>query len=668
MHRHYPGLSDHFLVSVNLPLVTTAKGNQDHSCIRLFHKTDLGGFRDEIDKLHKVVAHEIDEGCDINTVWATFRDGLLHCVTKYVPVKHKRVRSPHEPMWFNLSAKQACSKQRKLYMRFIKTGDPIHKSMYKSLRKINKKLFRKLKQEYHMKTMYAPFLNGNTRPFFKHVKNLRGSTNTINSIKTLDGSKSDARDTIASTLNDYFHSVFSRKSEMPVITSDNTEPVVVTQEGVKKLLEMLKRGKAPRPDGLTGEILCLDTIGCSKILTDIFNLSLRSRRLPCEWKKANATPIFKGGERNLASNYRPVSLTCICCKLLEHIVLHTLQPQLDDVLCSNQHGFRKNLSCTTQLITVLHDLTNCVDNKTQVHAAVLDFSKAFDLVPHDNLISKLINMNFDHGIIEWVADFLSDRTQRVLLDGVASPEAQVTSGVPQGSVLGPALFLVYINDIVDAVSTSHIRLFADDTMVYREITSELDQIEFQRDLDRLYDWSVRNSMRFNAKKSKIIAFGTSKNDVAPKYDINGDYLETTESVKYLGVSINAKLRWNDHIDTIIRKGSGILGLLRHTLYDAPMQIKRVAYFTLCRPVLEYGSEAWDPYEKEQVTKLEVLQNKALRFIFNVKGRDVSMSELRQSQGIDSLEKRRKDARFRLLHSIIENDTLHPSLMATLDSM
>ena len=111
-----------------------------------------------------------------------------------------------------------------------------------------------------------------------------------------------------------------------------------------------------------------------------------------------------------------------------------------------------------------------------------------------------------------------------------------------------------------------------------------------------------------------------------------------------------------------------MGLLRHTLYDAPMQIKRVAYFTLCRPVLEYGSEAWDPYEKEQVTKLEVLQNKALRFIFNVKGRDVSMSELRQSQGIDSLEKRRKDARFRLLHSIIENDTLHPSLMATLDSM
>jgi hypothetical protein len=577
-----PGLSDHFMISASI-ICTTSKSEIRKRQVRLFAKADRQGFHDDLEKLHCSVIGLMKKHSDIDLVWDTVRNGFHQAVDKNVPSKTCRIKPPHEPFWFNLEAKKACTKQKRLYRSYKKYGDQAVLAGYKVLRKANKKLFRKLKSRYFENKLYDPLKDGDTKPFYRHIKNLRGGDNTIHSIETSPGVLSQDKLTMANTLNNYFHSVFSNAgSSLPLIHCQEDRCMTITKEGVLKLLVKLKSGKAPGPDHLTKEILCLDSDKCSEILVDFFNLSITTGTLPAEWKTANVTPIFKAGSRTNPTNYRPVSLTSICCKLLEHIVLHYLSPRLNDLLFTNQHGFRSSMSCNTQLITVVHDVALLLDTGSEVHGAVLDFSKAFDLVPHQSLIDKLIKYSINPVLTRWIADFLANRSQSVVLSGVRSCSVPVTSGVPQGSVLGPSLFLLYINDIVESVNHSHIRLFADDTLLYKSIKNQNDSNLFQRDLDSLSQWSVQNSMRFNASKSNIIVFTSKRECRDPFYTLGTEPLTTTDSVKYLGVSFQRNLKWDGHINATLNKASRVLGLLKHTLFDAPVSVKEIGIFYTCQ--------------------------------------------------------------------------------------
>ena len=666
-----PGISDHFLVSACFSANLTFNSNLDKSTLRLFHKTNLVEFRNALHSVNNDLDDRILNGASVDEVWQTFKNGFIQAINTHVPSKLKRKKHPHEPIWFNLTAKKACDKQRKLYIKHKKSGDPDYLSQYKMLRRENKRLFKSLKKEYMFNVLYNPLLDGDSKSFFKHVKNVKGSNNTIHSLVTDSGNITQNRFEIVQTLNDFFKSVFAERVQLPALPLPSHQPIDISELGIVNLLTKLKKGKAPGPDGITGRMLCLDSQSSAVLLAKIFNLSMKSGKLPNEWKTANVTPIFKSGKRILSSNYRPVSLTSICCKLLEHIVLHNLAPQLDSLLCSNQHGFRRSLSCSTQLVTLTQDLAGSFEHGEEVHAAVLDFSKAFDMVPHHSLIRKLSELDINSYITRWVADFLSDRTQRVVLQGTESSLVGVTSGVPQGSVLGPTLFLIYINDIVNSVDCSKIRLFADDTLLYKSVSCVSDTKDFQNDLDKLYVWSIKNSMKVNAKKSNVIIFNSKQNaEELREYSLNGNILERTETVKYLGVYLNHKLSWDAHIDYILSKASSMLGLMKYTLQDAPAKIKKLAYYTLCRPVLEYGCEAWDPHHKQLAHRLEIFQNKAIRFIFNLKGREVSISKIRLENQIATLEKRRQSSRrIALFHNnLLSSGALHPSLCELLNLM
>ena len=207
-----------------------------------------------------------------------------------------------------------------------------------------------------------------------------------------------------------------------------------------------------------------------------FTQSLDTGELPRDWSLANVAPIFKKGNRVLAENYRPVSLTCITCKLFEHIVCRHILDHVEDhkILTNLQHGFRSGRSCETQLITTTHDLLSSFNSKSQIGVAILDFSKAFDTVPHAGLLGKLEHYGIDSKILLWIANFLNNRKQRVVVDGSFSNYADVESGVPQGTVLGPLLFLLHINNLPSCVN-SKVRLFADDRLLYREIKNNQDR-------------------------------------------------------------------------------------------------------------------------------------------------------------------------------------------------
>jgi hypothetical protein len=260
--------------------------------------------------------------------------------------------------------------------------------------------------------------------------------------------------------------------------------------------------------------------------------------------------------------------------------------------------------------------------------------------------------------------------QRVLVGGLRSELVPVTSGVPQGSVLGPALFTLFINDIVECVTHSTIRLFADDTLLYCPVTKPDDATNLQNDLDRLYQWSKTNGMKFNAKKSNTIVFSKSHSPHSdrPVYKLGDTDLQYSNNIKYLGVQLSEDMKWNTHVKCVLSKASMCLGLIKHTLHKAPSSVKLVAYKTLCRPVLEYAAEVWDPCVAYLSEDLEMVQNRAIRFILELKGRDVSITSSREHLDMKTLKKRRQEHRHSLFIKILQNDQSFPSLTETFAEM
>jgi hypothetical protein len=325
------------------------------------------------------------------------------------------------------------------------------------------------------------------------------------------------------------------------------------------------------------------------------------------------------------------------------------------------------MSCTSQIVSVLHDVLRHVDGGISVHAVVLDFSKAFDVVSHHIIITKLIKHQINPVLSHWIAAFLSNRKQAVVVGGTTSSVVEVSSDVPQGSVLGPALFILFINDIVNSVQKCSIKLFADDTLIYLPVTSPNCTASLQTDLDNLFQWSLTNGMKFNADKSSVIRF-KSRSNFPAHYSLGGTNITEVESVKYLGILLSHDLKWVTHVDSIVHKATKILGLLKHSLCYAPQEVKLLAYKTLCRPLLEYACEAWNPSGSGLSHKLENIQSKALRFIYNVKGRETSITTLRNKAELSSLAKRRQDKRIKLFHHILEHQSSFPALNSSLEEM
>ena len=236
-------------------------------------------------------------------------------------------------------------------------------------------------------------------------------------------------------------------------------------------------------------------------------------------------------------NYRPVSLTSVCCKLCEHIVSKSIMEHLDtnSILTDSQHGFRAKRSCETQLLTFVDELHRNLANGSQIDLAILDFSKAFDVVPHDKLLHKLSYYGIRGQTLSWIRSFLADRTQRVVVDDKSSEVAPVPSGVPQGSVLGPILFLVFINDMPECIESS-CRLFADDSIIYREIVTSSDCAVLQTDLDNLHEWESKWGMSFNPSKCNTMHITRKPKPIATDYKLKGEVLKCVNSASILGSS------------------------------------------------------------------------------------------------------------------------------------
>ena len=443
----------------------------------------------------------------------------------------------------------------------------------------------------------------------------------------------------------------SRVSQHPSVSSLNIDCAAV-----EKLLCGIKPHTASGPDELPAYLLKLGASELAPIFTLLFQATINQGRIPKGWKSANVTPIFKKGNKNTAANYRPISLTSIVCKVVEHIIHSQIINHFENhhILTDRQFGFRKGRSCESQLLLTLDDLARGLRDGEQIDAILLDFSKAFDRVPHERLLLKLNFLGVRGNLLSWIGDFLKGRTQRVILEGEKSNVAAVISGVPQGTVLGPLLFLAFINDLPECVS-SQIRLFADDCLLYRPIKSQDDVKRLRDDLIELQAWEDRWLMSFNPDKCEVLRITNKrKHAIIANYSIRGSVLRTVNSAKYLGVTIAGNLSWKSHINNITKKANSTLGFLRRNLRKCPLKTRELAYNTYVRPTLEYASSVWDTNIKDQINRVERVQRRAARFVKADYHPDHSVTLMLQELNWSTLRERRAHAKMTSMYRIVHN--------------
>ena len=417
--------------------------------------------------------------------------------------------------------------------------------------------------------------------------------------------------------------------------------ITITKEEVIKQIDKLKICKSPGPDKIYPRLLkeIKHVIACQ--LTSIFNKSIETGVVPEDWKMANVTPIFKKGDKRNPANYRPISLTSIIGKILETIIRNKMDEYLEsnNLIKNSQHGFRKNRSCLTNLLEFFDGLYKSIANKMPYDVIYLDFEKAFDKVPHPHLLKKIEAHGIGGNICNWISSWLSGRLQRVVVNGYESNWSVVTSCVPQGSVLGPLLFSIYINDIDDNIHSS-ISKFADDTKLGGACNSKLDHSLIQSDLNRLFEWSEKWMMKFNISKCKVMHFGRSKNTPAnfPKYVMNGVVLDEVQEEKDLGVIITENLKASVHCDKIAKKANKILGLIKRTFTYKDEQTILKLYKSLVRPHLEYAQQFWSPTLKKDINKLNKVQERAIKVIPTYK--NLGYKDKLKKLDLFTLEKRR----------------------------
>ena len=439
--------------------------------------------------------------------------------------------------WITAELKKLISLKHTLFTKAKRVNSPSAWLNYKQVRNKVKNLTKSSYWSYVNRLFAA---SDNKRSFWCFVRDQRKS-NCPAAFQSA-GKLIHKPDEIAQAFNDFFTSVHS-----PAVTCTETPPscslpipelpeFTVTFEWLTKALSSLSSHKAPGPDTISSSILRAAKTPLVPPLLRVMNSSLMKGSVPKDWKLSQITAVFKAGSRNCVTNYRPVALTSVVCKVLERAIAENINKHVNSLCLVNekQHGFTSKKSCVTQLINATHDWASILDkpHPPRLDIIFLDFSKAFDLMPHHILLNKLArNFNIRGPTWNWLKSFLTNRQQRVTYRGSVSSWAPVASGVPQGSVLGPLLFNLFISDISKNLSATSL-LFADDTLIYRPIKTPADEQSLQSDLSMLNQWSTENGMRINKEKSKVMHMSrckTPNDEHLPLYTLQGSALGVVSS-------------------------------------------------------------------------------------------------------------------------------------------
>ncbi|XP_014679418.1 PREDICTED: RNA-directed DNA polymerase from mobile element jockey-like, partial [Priapulus caudatus] len=564
-----PGISDHHAVTAKYKHRITPNKKPKRT-IYMYGKADTSLLETDLLAFKENFMREA-EGRSVNTNWDILKVNIEIVINRHVP--KKIIKTNNNIPYITRKIKSIMKKMKRRWNKAKKTKTDADRELYEETqREIKEQL--QLEYNKYLESLFENNAGLNTNRLWNFIKNKKKD---IIGIPTLLYKNRLVSTTIEKTevLADQYESVFTTENkdnipDMGPSRHSTMEDISITLPGVIKLLKSLDPKKAIGPDNLPTTLLKNYAEIIGPMLCLIYKQSIHTGDMPEDWLNANIIAAHKKGNKSDPANYRPISLTCVACKVMEHIIFRSVMDHFDhnNILANCQHGFRKSHSCETQLLSTVNDLSYRLDNKEQVDVAILDFAKAFDTVPHNKLLHKLNYYGTRGKTLIWIRKWLTKRHQTVVLDGQKSRKVPVKSGVPQGTVLGPLLFLVFINDICNGIDST-LRLFADDCLIYKPIRSGADTELLQKDIDKLVQWSKNWQMSFNPKKCTTLTISRKQTPIKQTYTIMGTKLKKEEHQLYLGVELTDDLSWSTHISRSKGKANRALNFIRRNLVGCP---------------------------------------------------------------------------------------------------
>ena len=550
-------------------------------------------------------------------VWDLFIIPVYAVIQQSVPTRTK-----NDP-------KRKCSAKKKRYPNHVNRAIRKKAALWRKLRidksPINKAAYhcqaalcRKLIFEYNKSAELYVIGKDNLGSFYRFVNKRLSCKSGIGPLRTSNNCVVTDDCEKAKMFSEYFSSVFT--FDNGIVPSFNPRvpntvsftDVIFSPVLINRAISKFKNGSSSGPDGIPSSFLKKFKNVLSGPLCVLFQYLFELNELPAVWKRANITPIFKKGLSSDVLNYRPISLTSSFCKLFERIVHQQLLQYLHQhkLITRHQHGFLARHSTCTQLLECINDWSLALRNHHATDVVYFDFAKAFDTVSHVKLLQKLKCYGIDGSVYNVLENFLSGRCQQVVLPNGTSDSKLVTSGIPQGSILGPLLFLLYINDIADYFTNNVcIKLFADDIKIYFEIVNESDPAIFQNSINYIHDWAETWQLQLALNKCHHLRISLNKLDSNTIYHLNNSPLNTVDVCRDLGVQVDPRLTFNQHIDYIVSRAHLRANQILRCFASKHPQTLFKAFATYVRPLLEYASPVWSPITIGNINKIESVQRR-----------------------------------------------------------
>ena len=508
------------------------------------------------------ISNSVSCNSGVDACWPNWKSAVLDIINADIP--KARVRDSNRPPWIDKEVRRLLKRKESARRAAKKHNSTYYLEKFRILRKESKALINRKLKEYH--TSLGDSLKVNPKRFWSYFRH-KTKSKSIPVNVVYGGGQISSGVEMAEAFNKYFYSMIMHASEVPLdafTLPDGRmlvlDSLVLCEDEVYKVLLNLDPSKAPGPDGLPTIVLKTCARELTPSLCALFNLSLAEGKLPTEWKHAFVVPVHKKGKKEDVTNYRPISLLCIASKVLEGCIFKHFKDFPCPLFDNAQHGFLQGRSTVTQLLAFYHEIGQSLDKGLQSDIVYLDLAKAFDSVSHQRLLLKHSHYGVSGKLLQWFESYLGGCGQQCLVHGFTSSRSPVPSGVLQGSILGPLLFLVYVNDLL-LVIQNRIALFADDSKCSSVIESLQDCESLQKDLESLHGWSDNWHLKFNTSKCEVLTVTHKRHPFHYDYKLNNNSLKYVTKVKDLGVTISPDLTWDTHINTILAKANRMLAFL-----------------------------------------------------------------------------------------------------------
>ena len=636
---------------------------------RRYWRYDLADFDKARERIRDTDWNTLLENDDINVSWINWKNRFYEIMYECIPQTTSTAGSAAP--WLNRKLVNGMRRRNVLFKRAKELRTSTSWLKYKIQRNKLVSNLRGAKKEYMEKLCN---LSSNAKKFWSAMKKLNNSSSSIPTLLHNNSTASSDKEK-ASMLNQFFSNCFNR-SEPPLDTSDIEQmrvhpdlcppELLCSDEEILELLQALDTNKASGPDGIAARMLKSTASVIAPSLKTLFNYSVMNGVVPDEWKNSNIVPIPKSSNRAQASNYRPISLLSILSKILEKHFYNLIFTHVDLFcpLSPNQWGFLPGRSAGSALLTVTDEWHQILEQNAEVGTVFFDLKKAFDSVPHRPLLNKLASMGLDSHILQWLGDYLYNRQQRVIVNGEASDSLPVLSGVPQGSILGPLLFIIYVDSVflADLSPDTRLIVYADDMLLYKPIRCTQDLVDLQSDTDKIGQWTRDNFLTLNSSKCKTMLITRKKQcSISNQFCITlySESLNRVYLFKYLGITISYNLCWSEHISDIVARAKRVIGLIYRKFYRwCNTSTLKKLYLTLVRPILEYCCHVWDPFLHKDIELLESVQKFAFR-VCTKRWREPH-NHLRNLLKLPLLKDRRKKLKLTVVYKCLNGLMVMPS--------